>query len=138
MFLGNSKLSHSRHVGEGAVFYLHHYYLSLYRLLLIEALFVSRHVDTLNICHLSWLEQLCFPILDQLTMFKTKFSLRTYVHLCSIKRNWKCLPPQVRQLTKKQFKKKTREMIFAIFHAENTYVEALTLLLKMAKIIRVD
>ena len=39
-------------------------------------------------------------------------------------RVWNCLPPQVRQLPKKQFKKKVREILFAIFHAEDTYVEA--------------
>ena len=48
-------------------------------------------------------------------------------------RVWNCLPPQVRQLPKKQFKKKVREILFAIFHAEDTYVEAPTLLLKMTK-----
>ena len=44
-------------------------------------------------------------------------------------RVWNCLPPQVCQLPKKQFKKKGREILFAIFHAEDTYVEAPTLLL---------
>ena len=46
---------------------------------------------------------------------------------------WNCLPPQVRQLPKKQFKKKVRDITFAILHAEDTYVEAPTFLLKMAK-----
>ena len=36
-------------------------------------------------------------------------------------RVWNCLPPQVRQLPKKQSKKKVREILFAIFHAEDTY-----------------
>ena len=48
-------------------------------------------------------------------------------------RLWNCLPPQVRQLPKQQFKKKVREIIFTILHAEDTYVEAPTFLLKMAK-----
>ena len=51
-------------------------------------------------------------------------------------RVWNCLPLQVRQLPKKQLKKKVQEILFAIFHAEDTYrvyVEAPTLLLKMAK-----
>ena len=43
-----------------------------------------------------------------------------------------CLPPQLRQLPKKQFKKK-QEILFAIFNAKDTYVEPPTLLLKMAK-----
>ena len=51
-------------------------------------------------------------------------------------RVWNCLPPQVRQLPKKQFNKKVREILFAIFHAEDTYVEAPTLLLKMAKYVK--
>ena len=51
-------------------------------------------------------------------------------------RVWNCLPPQVRQLPKKQFKKKVREILFAIFHAEDTYVEAPTLLLKMIKYVK--
>ena len=51
-------------------------------------------------------------------------------------RVWNCLPPQVRQLPKKQFKKKVREILFAIFHAEDTYVEAPTLLLKMTKYVK--
>ena len=38
---------------------------------------------------------------------------------------------------KKQFKKKVREILFAIFHAEDTYVEAPTLLLKMTKYVMV-
>ena len=44
--------------------------------------------------------------------------------------------PQVRQLPKKQFKKKVREILFAILHAEDTYVEAPTLLLKMTKYVK--
>ena len=48
-------------------------------------------------------------------------------------RVWNCLPPQVRQLPKKQFKKRVREILFAIPHAEDTSVEAPTFLLKMAK-----
>ena len=51
-------------------------------------------------------------------------------------RVWNCLPPQVRQLPKKQFKKSVREILFAIFHAEDTYVEAPTLLLKMTKYVK--
>ena len=51
-------------------------------------------------------------------------------------RVWNCLPPQVHQLPRKQFKKKVREILFAIFHAEDTYVEAPTLLLKMAKYVK--
>ena len=51
-------------------------------------------------------------------------------------RVWNCLPPQVRQLPKKQFKKKVREILFAIFHAEDTYVEAPTLLLKITKYVK--
>ena len=35
-------------------------------------------------------------------------------------RVWNCLPPQVRQLSKKQFKKNVREILFAIFQAEDT------------------
>ena len=34
---------------------------------------------------------------------------------------------------KKQFKKRVREILFAILHAEDTYVETPTFLLKMAK-----
>jgi len=37
---------------------------------------------------------------------------------------------------KKQFKKKVREILFAIFHAEDTYVETPTLLLKMTKYVK--
>ena len=48
-------------------------------------------------------------------------------------RVWNCLPPHVRQLPKKQFKRRVREILFAILHAEDTYVEAPTFLLKMAK-----
>ena len=48
-------------------------------------------------------------------------------------RVWNCLPPQVRQLPNKQFKKRVRETLFAILHAEDTYVGAPTFLLKMAK-----
>lgn len=48
-------------------------------------------------------------------------------------RVWNCLPPQVHQLPKKQFKKKVREILFAILHAADTCVEAPTFLLKMAK-----
>ena len=51
-------------------------------------------------------------------------------------RVWNCLPPQVRQLPRKLFKKKVREILFAIFHAKDTYVEALTLLLTMAKYVK--
>ena len=50
-------------------------------------------------------------------------------------RVWNCLPPQVRQLPKKQFKKRVREILFAILHAEDTSVEAPTFLLNMAKYI---
>lgn len=52
--------------------------------------------------------------------------------LCYIRRQSLdyCLPPQVRQLPKKQFKKK---VLFTILHAKETYVEAPTFLLKMAK-----
>ena len=55
---------------------------------------------------------------------------------CFGARVWNCLPPQVRQLPKKQFKKKVREILFAIFHAEDTYIEAPTLLLKIAKYVK--
>ena len=51
-------------------------------------------------------------------------------------RVWNCLPPKVCQLPKKQFKKKVQEILFAIFHAEDTYVEEPTLLLKLAKYVK--
>ena len=48
-------------------------------------------------------------------------------------RVWNCLPLQVRQLPKTQFKRKRREILLDIFHAEDIFVEAPTLLLKIAK-----
>ena len=67
-----------------------------------------------------------YPRLNQQYNSTTRFGARV----------WNYLPPQVRQLPKKQFRKKVREVLFAIFRAEDTYVEAPTLLLKMTKYVK--
>ena len=55
----------------------------------------------------------------------------------NLKKSKECIVLEIMHCAcKKKFKKKVQEILFAIFHAEDTYVEAPTLLLKMTKYVK--